>query len=380
MVCAWTASAPLLAAALVAALAMACSLGYGTYAPAEQEAAGAGGNDVRLRQPPITRGLSFDFYKRSCPRAESIVRHFVRNAVRKDVGLAAGLLRLHFHDCFVQGCDASVLLDGSATGPGEQRAPPNLTLRPSAFKAINDIRDRLERECRGAVVSCSDILALAAGDSVVATGGPKYRVPLGRRDSPRFATRQDVLSGLPAPTSAVPSLLDVFHNHSIDLDATDLVALSGGHTVGLGHCASFEGRLFPHPDPTMSPDFLGRLKRTCPAKGTDRRTALDVRTPDVFDNKYYVNLVNREGSSCRTRTSSPTTPPGRRFTRSQRYFFNQFGVSMVKMGQIRVLTGDQGQVRRNCSAINPGTVDGLEWSSLVQTVVYAAAESLGLYH
>ena len=93
MVCARTASAPLLAAALVAALAVACSLVSGAYAAAEQEAAGAGGNDLRLRQPPITRGLSFDFYKRSCPMAESIVRHFVRDAVRKDVGLAAGLLR-----------------------------------------------------------------------------------------------------------------------------------------------------------------------------------------------------------------------------------------------------------------------------------------------
>ena len=65
---------------------------------------------------PLARGLSFDFYRKSCPKAESIVR----DAVRRDVGLAAGLLRLHFHDCFVQGCDASVLLDGSATGPGEQ--------------------------------------------------------------------------------------------------------------------------------------------------------------------------------------------------------------------------------------------------------------------
>ncbi|KAE8786601.1 Peroxidase 12 [Hordeum vulgare] len=371
-----TTSAPLLAAAVLAAVAVAvaCSLGSGAYAAAEHEAAGAGVDDLWLRQPPITRGLSFDFYKRSCPRAESIVRHFVRDAVRKDVGLAAGILRLHFHDCFVQGCDASVLLDGSATGPGEQQAPPNLTLRPSAFKAINDIRDRLERECRGAVVSCSDILALAARDSVVASGGPEYRVPLGRRDSLRFATQQDVLSGLPAPTSTVPSLLNVLGR--LGLDATDLVALSGGHTVGLAHCTSFEGRLFPRPDPTMSRDFLGRLKRTCPAKGTDRRTPLDVRTPDVFDNKYYVNLVNREGlfvSDQDLFTNANTRPIVERFARSQRNFFSQFGVSMVKMGQIKVLTGGQGQVRRNCSARN---ADGLEWPSLVQTVVDAAAESL----
>ncbi|KAI5001736.1 hypothetical protein ZWY2020_026386 [Hordeum vulgare] len=326
-------SAPLLAAAVVAAVAVACSLGSGAYAAAEQEAvgagAGAGVDDLWLRQPPITRGLSFDFYKRSCPRAESIVRHFVRDAVRKDVGLAAGLLRLHFHDCFVQGCDASVLLDGSA--------PPNLTLRPSAFKAINDIRDRLERECRGAVVSCSDILALAA----TPCWPPAYRVPLGRRDSPQFATQQDVLSGLPAPTSTVPSLLNVVG--SLGLDATDLVALSGGRALHL---------LRGPPLPAPRPDHELGLPRQAEADvPTDRRTPLDVRTPDVFDNKYCVNLVNREGLFVSDQDL-------------QRNFFNQFGVSMVKMGQIKVLTGGQGQVRRNCSARNPGTVDGnlgLEW-------------------
>nr|ACG35091.1 hypothetical protein [Zea mays] len=169
----------------------------------------AASHSANARQPPLAPGLSLDFYKRSCPRAESVVRRFVQDAVRRDAGLAAGLLRLHFHDCFVQGCDASVLLDGSATGPGEQQAPPNLTLRPTAFKAINDIHDRLQKECGGAVVSCSDVLALAARDSVVVSGGPSYKVPLGRRDSASFATREDVLSGLPPPTAAVPALLAV---------------------------------------------------------------------------------------------------------------------------------------------------------------------------
>jgi len=47
------------------------------------------------------------------------------------------------------------------------------------------------------------------------SGGPSYKVPLGRRDSTSFATREDVLAVL----------------SKINLDATDLVALSGGHAT-----------------------------------------------------------------------------------------------------------------------------------------------------
>ena len=65
----------------------------------------------------------------------------------------------------MQGCDASVLLDGSASGPSEQDAPPNLTLRPAAFKAINDLRALIDKKC-GHVVSCADVVAIAARDSV----------------------------------------------------------------------------------------------------------------------------------------------------------------------------------------------------------------------
>ncbi|XBI68873.1 hypothetical protein VPH35_048019 [Triticum aestivum] len=252
------ARSPLLAAA-VALVVVA-----GAYAASEQD-------ELKLRPPPVA---PFDFYKRSCPKAEFIVRDFVQDAVRKDVGLAVGLLRLRFHDCFVQGCDTSLLL-----APGEQQAPPNLSLRPSAFKAINDIRDHLERECHGAIVSCSDILALAARDSVVATGGPDYRVPLGRRDSPWFATRDQVIEFLPRPSSNGTTFLNVLHKLSHNLDATDLVALSGRHTIGV--CTSFEKRLYPRPDPTMNPSLVASLKQTCPAEGTVARTALDVGTPKV---------------------------------------------------------------------------------------------------
>lgn len=80
--------------------------------------------------------------------------------------MAGSLLRLHFHDCFVQGCDASLLLK-SIPGvlEGEQEAfPNNNSLR--GFDVIDDIKAALEQECPG-VVSCADVLALAARDSVL---------------------------------------------------------------------------------------------------------------------------------------------------------------------------------------------------------------------
>jgi len=105
------------------------------------------------------------------------------------------------------------------------------------------------------------------------SGGPTYKVPLGRRDSASFATQQDVLSGLPSPTAAVPALLAVLSK--INLDATDLVALSGGHTIGLGHCTSFEDRLFPRPDPTLNATFASQLRRTCPASHGEEEERLE---------------------------------------------------------------------------------------------------------
>lgn len=45
--------------------------------------------------------LSFDMYFITCPQAEDIVRSGVEQAVAADPRMAASLLRLHFHDCFV---------------------------------------------------------------------------------------------------------------------------------------------------------------------------------------------------------------------------------------------------------------------------------------
>ncbi|KAK1300264.1 Peroxidase 12 [Acorus calamus] len=207
------------------------------------------------------KGLSWTFYSSSCPNLENIVRTRLFNAFQTDIGLAAGLVRIHFHDCFVQGCEGSVLLDGTPSAPGEQKAIPNQTLRPRAIQLIEEIRSEVERSC-GRIVSCSDITTLAARDSVLLSGGLYYPVPLGRRDGLTYATEQTVLNNLPSPFSNVTTLITAFA--SKNLDVTDLVALSGAHTFGIGHCPAFTPRLYPTTDPTMDESFASRLRVTCP--------------------------------------------------------------------------------------------------------------------
>lgn len=57
---------------------------------------------LEAQQQPLVKGLSWKFYESKCPKLESIIRKQMEKVIKKDVGLAASLLRVHFHDCFVQ--------------------------------------------------------------------------------------------------------------------------------------------------------------------------------------------------------------------------------------------------------------------------------------
>jgi peroxidase len=102
--------------------------------------------------------LSKNFYSTSCPSVETTVWEVMKEAVVKDRRVGASLLRLFFHDCFVQGCDGSILLDDG----GEKSAGPNAN-SVRGFDVIDAIKARVEAACPG-VVSCADILAIAARD------------------------------------------------------------------------------------------------------------------------------------------------------------------------------------------------------------------------
>ncbi|KAH1208892.1 U3 snoRNP-associated protein-like [Glycine max] len=313
---------------------------------------------------PLSLDAQLDpsFYRDTCPRVHSIVREVVRNVSKKDPRMLASLIRLHFHDCFVQGCDASVLLNNTATIESEQQAlPNNNSLR--GLDVVNDIKTAVEKACPG-VVSCADILTLASEISSVLGGGPDWKVPLGRRDS-LTANRNLANQNLPAPFFNLSRLKAAFAVQG--LDTTDLVALSGAHTFGRAHCNFILDRLYNFsgtgkPDPTLDTTYLQQLRQICPNGGPNNLVNFDPVTPDKIDRVYFSNLQVKKGllQSDQELFSTPgadTIPIVNRFSSDQKVFFDAFEASMIKMGNIGVLTGKKGEIRKHCNFVNKKSVE-----------------------
>ncbi|XP_021828855.1 peroxidase 60 [Prunus avium] len=303
--------------------------------------------------------LEVGFYQGKCGRfvdVEGIVAGVVRTKFFRDRTIAAALIRMQFHDCFVNGCDASILLDGSAS---EKTASPNLSVR--GFDVIDAAKTAVESVCRG-VVSCADIIAIATREVVYLSGGGQYNVQTGRRDGLiSLAANVD----LPAPSISVPDSVAAFARKGLNM--TDMVHLLGGHTVGVAHCFLFQDRLYNFqntgkPDPDMNVALLERLRRICPqnSAGTNA-TNLDQNPQSSFivDNSFYKEIVARRGIlqidqelALDSITQATVTALANNGTNS---FATKFGQAMVKLGAVEVLTGSQGEIRRSCRAVNkPG--------------------------
>ncbi|KAK7328162.1 hypothetical protein VNO77_22259 [Canavalia gladiata] len=291
-------------------------------------------------------GMRVGFYSNSCFRAECIVKSTVERYVKLDPTLAAGLLRLHFHDCFVRGCEGSVLLNGNGT---ERTAAPNVNLR--GFEVIDDAKAQLESVCPG-VVSCADILALAARDAVVLSGGDSWEVSTGRRDGSDSIDSET--RALPAPNDSFPILKHKFS--VLGLNLRDLVILSGGHTIGRTACKFFADRIYNSngSDPSIDPSFVSTLRQICPHYEPKKRVALDTGSQFKVDSSYFVNLKKGRGilrSDQLLWTHASTRNIVKKYLSTSR-FKAKFAKSMVKMGNIGVKTGAHGEIRKRCFAVN----------------------------
>ncbi|XP_042492043.1 peroxidase 2-like [Macadamia integrifolia] len=295
--------------------------------------------------------LSPTFYDKVCPKALSTIKGVVEDAVNKESRMGASLLRVHFHDCFVNGCDASVLLDNSANIDSEKNAKPNFN-STRGFEVIDKIKSKVDKVCGCSVVSCADILAVVARDSVVALGGPTWEVQLGRRDSTK-AYRTEADSDIPSPNMDLSALIKNFKKQG--LDTQDLVALSGAHTIGSAKCGVFKNHIYN--DTNIDPSFARARKSTCPRSGgDDNRAPLDPTT-SKFDTQYFSNLLKRRGllhsdQALYSGGSGSTDALVKKYWSDTETFYADFAESMIKMGNIDPLTGKKGQIRVNCRKVN----------------------------
>ncbi|GLT54086.1 hypothetical protein SLA2020_273150 [Shorea laevis] len=210
--------------------------------------------------------LSTDFYVNTCPHVEDIIQQKVAAWTQNDSTLAPSILRLHFHDCAVRGCDASILLNFTGS---ERTAFVSSTLR--GFQVIDDIKAALEKSCPR-TVSCADILAIAAREATIVAGGPFWPVPVGRRDGTISIDKEAEM--VPHGHENVTTLINFFEAKG--LDVSDLVTLSGAHTIG-------------------------RASQMASQRGL---------------------------------------------------FETQFATAMIKVGNVEVLTRNEGEVRMNCNLLN----------------------------
>ncbi|TVU37628.1 hypothetical protein EJB05_10953, partial [Eragrostis curvula] len=301
------------------------------------------------------QGLKYGYYSRSCPPAEFIVRAVVGKAVRQNPGIGAGLIRMAFHDCFVQGCDASVLLDPTpANQRPEKLSPPNFpSLR--GFEVIDAAKAAVERACPG-VVSCADIVQFAGRDAsvILSKGRVNYALQSGRFDG-RVSLETEALAFLPPPFFNLTELIDSFKVKGLSVD--DLVVLSGSHTVGRSHCSSFSDRISTPPS-DINPGLATVLKRQCPANPNftnDPTVVLDVVTPTKLDNQYYKNVLRHQvlfNSDAALLTSRETARKVVQNAFRSRQWEKKFARAMVKMANIEIKTAANGEVRRNCRIVN----------------------------
>ncbi|KAK6923359.1 hem peroxidase [Dillenia turbinata] len=294
------------------------------------------------------------YYSQSCPKAEITVREVMKKAMTADPRNGASVMRLQFHDCFVNGCDGSVLLDDTPTMLGEKNSLPNIgSLR--SFEVVDEAKAAVEKICPG-VVSCADIIIMAARDAVALSGGPTWDVKLGRKDS-LTACQKDSDDGVPSGQSNASFLIDIFKY--FNLTVQDLVALSGSHSIGKARCFSVTPRLYNYsdvpgqPDPIFDPKYKQTLEKICPLNGDENVTLGLDATPQSFDNQYFKDLIDIKGflHSDQTLNTNPVTREYvLLYSKDQQRFFKDFVEGMIRLGDLQ--SGRPGEIRKNCRVVN----------------------------
>ncbi|XP_060188666.1 peroxidase 72-like isoform X2 [Lycium barbarum] len=233
------------------------------------------------------------FYDRSCPKAKEIVKSVVAKAVATEGGMAASLLRLHFHDCFVKagGPTWEVPLgrrdsrDASLSDSNNNIPAPNNTFNTILTKFLSQGLDLV------------DLITLLGAHTI----------------------------GNARCTSFRQRLYNQYGNNL--------------------------------PDYTLDQSYAAQLRTRCPRSGSDGNLFfLDYVSPTKFDNSYFKNLLASRGLLNSDQVLATMNPMSLAlvnvYANNNEIFFEQFARSIVKMGNISPLTADRGEIRKNCRKIN----------------------------
>lgn len=305
--------------------------------------------EVTIELPPP---LQWHFYQNSCPDVERYVRDQVEFYWKQDSTLAVKLIQLLYTDCFIKGCDASILLDGPDT---EKTAPQNAPILGFPLEVIDKVKEVLEQHCPG-VVSCADIINLAARDAVVLAGGVSYPVPTGRRDGNSSSAKLVDIAVHATPWEKVIHYFEVR-----GMNVFDVTTLLGGHTLGRTRCKFIAERLYDFnntgkPDQSMDPSFLAELRVQCPPNSTNSvYLNPDSGSSNRFGKTFYSRVLNHRAVLSidqQIADREESLQIARRYDANFEDFLKMFGYAMTKLGNTWLLPGDQGEIRKNCRVVN----------------------------
>ncbi|KAL2321138.1 hypothetical protein Fmac_030107 [Flemingia macrophylla] len=309
----------------------------------------------------VSKSLKLDFYKSSCPNAEKIVADAFREIVKANSGAIANFIRLQFHDCFVNGCDASILLDYSPSGDQVEKSSQFNGLLLKGADMMDEIKTKVEAQCPG-VVSCADILAFATNEAMTLAGMPAQKPLGGRRDATVSLATVAEANNLPLPNWSMEQMVELFNRKGFNLE--EMVILLGAHSVGIAHCDAFIERAnnfngTGKPDPTLTPEVVEEIKKSCPDYGTPQYRNPPVNfdaTPTVLDNLFFKDMVNRRRTLLITDShilEDPRTfPVVQKLANDTELFTKRFPEVMAKLTALNVIVGQEGEIRKICRSTN----------------------------
>jgi len=148
-----------------------------------------------------------------------------------------------------------------------------------------------------------------------------------------------------------------------DIPLLTKIFASKGHTLGTAHCPSYADRLYNfssayNSDPSLDSEYADRLRTRC--KSVDNKAMLSEMDPGsykTFDTSYYHHVAKRRGlfqSDAALLADATTREYVQRIATGKfdDVFFKDFSESMIKMGNVSVLTGAVGEIRKKCYIVN----------------------------